>query len=56
MYPVIVVTQEGKVYACGEATNGRLGLGMSSGTVSVPRQLTALGQYVIKKVAVHSGM
>jgi len=43
------------VYACGEATNGRLGLGMSSGTVSVPKQLTALSQYVIKKVAVHSG-
>ncbi|KAK3100706.1 hypothetical protein FSP39_024049, partial [Pinctada imbricata] len=49
------VTQEGKVYACGEATNGRLGLGMSSGTVSVPRQLTSLSQYSIKKVAVHSG-
>lgn len=49
------VTQEGKVYACGEATNGRLGLGMSAGTVCVPRQLTALSQYVIKKVAVHSG-
>ncbi|XP_060607151.1 E3 ubiquitin-protein ligase HERC2-like isoform X1 [Ruditapes philippinarum] len=49
------VTQEGKVYACGEATNGRLGLGMNTGTVSVPRQLTALSQYVIKKVAVHSG-
>ncbi|XP_052796353.1 E3 ubiquitin-protein ligase HERC2-like isoform X2 [Mya arenaria] len=49
------VTQEGKIYACGEATNGRLGLGMSAGTVSVPRQLTSLSQYVIKKVAVHSG-
>lgn len=57
-YEIIVlysVTQEGKVYACGEATNGRLGLGMSAGTVCVPRQLTALSQYVIKKVAVHSG-
>ncbi|KAJ8297784.1 hypothetical protein KUTeg_024315 [Tegillarca granosa] len=40
------VTQEGKVYACGEATNGRLGLGMSSGTVSVPRQLTSLSQLI----------
>jgi len=49
------VTQDGKVYACGEATNGRLGLGISSGTVSLPTQLTALSQYVVKKVAVHSG-
>lgn len=43
------------MYACGEATNGRLGLGVSSGTVPVPRQVTALSSYVVKKVAVHSG-
>lgn len=49
------VTQDGKVFACGEATNGRLGLGVAGGTIPVPKQLTALGQYVIKKVAVHSG-
>lgn len=49
------VTVEGKVYACGEATNGRLGLGMSSGTVPIPRQVPALSSYVVKKVAVHSG-
>ncbi|XP_052077229.1 E3 ubiquitin-protein ligase HERC2-like isoform X2 [Mytilus californianus] len=49
------VTQDGKVYACGEATNGRLGLGISTGTVSVPKLVTSLSQYVIKKVAVHSG-
>ncbi|KAH9523228.1 E3 ubiquitin-protein ligase herc2 [Bulinus truncatus] len=49
------VTQDGKVYACGEGTNGRLGLGSVAGNVSVPRQLTSLGPYVIKKVAVHSG-
>ena len=54
-YFVPVVTQEGKVYACGEATNGRLGLGITGGTVQVPRQLNALSQYVIKKIAVHSG-
>lgn len=54
-YFLLSVTQEGKVYACGEATNGRLGLGISTGTVSVPRQITSLSQYVIKKVAVHSG-
>jgi len=44
------------VYACGEATNGRLGLGLSTGTISVPRLVTSLSQYVIKKVAVHSGL
>jgi len=49
------VTQDGKVYACGEATNGRLGLGLSCGSVAVPRQLSLLSQYVIRKVAVHSG-
>ncbi len=51
----ISVTQDGKLYAGGEATNGRLGLGISSGNVPVPKQLTSLSQYVIKKVAVHSG-
>jgi len=43
------------VFACGEATNGRLGLGISVGNVPVPRQLCALNQYIIKKVSVHSG-
>lgn len=52
---LFAVTVEGKVYACGEATNGRLGLGLSSGTVPIPRQITALSSYVVKKVAVHSG-
>ncbi|XP_019484450.1 PREDICTED: E3 ubiquitin-protein ligase HERC2 [Hipposideros armiger] len=52
---LFAVTVEGKVYACGEATNGRLGLGMASGTVPIPRQITALSSYVVKKVAVHSG-
>ncbi|KAL4692492.1 hypothetical protein H8959_016302 [Pygathrix nigripes] len=52
---LFAVTVEGKVYACGEATNGRLGLGISSGTVPIPRQTTALSSYVVKKVAVHSG-
>jgi len=53
---VSAVTQDGKVYACGEATNGRLGLGLSAGSVTVPRQLSLLSQYVVRKVAVHSGM
>ncbi|XP_039600637.1 E3 ubiquitin-protein ligase HERC2 isoform X1 [Polypterus senegalus] len=52
---LFAVTAEGKVYACGEATNGRLGLGISSGTIPIPRQITALSNYVVKKVAVHSG-
>ena len=77
---LFIVTQEGKVYACGEGiyivtvwkfknfftswilrelcltlgTNGRLGLSHSN-NVSVPRQMSALSQYVVKKVAVHSG-
>ncbi|TWW57508.1 E3 ubiquitin-protein ligase HERC2 [Takifugu flavidus] len=52
---LFAVTVEGKIYACGEATNGRLGLGLSSGTIPIPRQITALSNYVVKKVAVHSG-
>ncbi|XP_022531523.2 E3 ubiquitin-protein ligase HERC2 isoform X2 [Astyanax mexicanus] len=52
---LFAVTAEGKVYACGEATNGRLGLGLSSGTIPIPRQVSALSNYVVKKVAVHSG-
>ena len=51
---LFVVTADGKVYACGEGTNGRLGLSHCN-NVSVPRQITALSQYVVKKVAVHSG-
>ncbi|XP_033111225.1 E3 ubiquitin-protein ligase HERC2-like [Anneissia japonica] len=51
---LFVVTAEGKVFACGEGTNGRLGLGSSS-NVSIPKQLTSLSQYQVKKVAVHSG-
>ena len=51
----VSVTQDGKLYACGEATSGRLGLGISSGNVPIPKQITSLSQYVIKKVAVHSG-
>lgn len=42
------------MYACGEGTGGRLGLGHCS-NIPVPRQVTALSQYVVKKVAVHSG-
>ncbi|UYV60264.1 HERC2 [Cordylochernes scorpioides] len=52
--PVSPVSQDGKVYACGDGTDGRLGLG-NCNCVSSPRPLNFLSQYVIKKVAVHSG-
>ncbi|XP_075228227.1 E3 ubiquitin-protein ligase HERC2 isoform X3 [Lycorma delicatula] len=51
---LFIVSHDGKLFACGDSTNGRLGLGHSN-NVSVPRQLTSLSQYVVKKVAVHSG-
>ena len=54
LFRALLVTAEGKVYACGEGTNGRLGLG-SSQNVDLPRQIPALSPYVIKKIAVHSG-
>ncbi|XP_063677273.1 E3 ubiquitin-protein ligase HERC2-like isoform X2 [Bolinopsis microptera] len=46
-------TSDGKVYACGEGSKGRLGLGHSN-NVSVPQLIKGLSQYVIKKVAIHS--
>ncbi|KAG8176599.1 hypothetical protein JTE90_026848 [Oedothorax gibbosus] len=51
---LFIISHDGKVYACGEGTNGRLGLGHSN-NVSVPRQLNSLSHFVIRKVAVHSG-
>ncbi|XP_033150467.1 LOW QUALITY PROTEIN: probable E3 ubiquitin-protein ligase HERC2 [Drosophila busckii] len=51
---LFVVSHDGKVYACGEGTNGRLGLGVSH-NVPLPQQLPVLHQYMVKKVAVHSG-
>ncbi|CAH1964040.1 unnamed protein product [Acanthoscelides obtectus] len=51
---LFIVSQEGKLYACGEGTNGRLGLGHNN-NVQSPRPIPFLSQYVIKKVAVHSG-
>ena len=52
---LFAVTVEGLVFACGESTNGRLGLGPMSGNVLLPRQIETLSQFVVKKVAVHSG-
>ncbi|KAJ8985747.1 hypothetical protein NQ317_014400 [Molorchus minor] len=51
---LFIVSQEGKLYACGEGTNGRLGLGHNN-NVPTPRPIPFLSQYVVKKVAVHSG-
>lgn len=51
---LFIVSQEGKLYACGEGTNGRLGLG-DDNNVCEPKPIPFLSQYVIKKVAVHSG-
>ena len=51
---LFVVSQEGKLYACGEGTNGRLGLG-DNNNVGEPKPIPFLSQYIIKKVAVHSG-
>ena len=52
---LFAVNLEGKVYACGESTNGRLGLGTTSGNILVPRLIEGLNQFVVKKVSVHSG-
>jgi len=47
-------TPTGRVYACGEGIAGRLGLGNSS-NASVPMLVHQLSDYVVKKIAVHSG-
>uniref|UniRef100_T1IYS2 HECT-type E3 ubiquitin transferase n=1 Tax=Strigamia maritima TaxID=126957 RepID=T1IYS2_STRMM len=51
---LFIVTQDGKVYVCGEGTNGRLGLGHSN-NIAIPRQVMSLSQFVVKKISVHSG-
>eukprot|EP00118_Oscarella_pearsei_P022140 m.252836 g.252836 ORF g.252836 m.252836 type:complete len:3992 (+) comp40356_c1_seq2:177-12152(+) len=51
---LLALTEDGKVYACGEGLNGRLGLGHSK-NVPKPEQIEALSRYVVKKIAVHSG-
>lgn len=51
---LFAVTQSGRVYACGDSSSGRLGLGPNvSGNVSVPKAVPGLTG--VKKVAVHSG-
>lgn len=51
---LFIVSQDGNLYACGEGTNGRLGLGHNN-NVSTPQQVPVINQYIVKKVAVHSG-
>lgn len=51
---LFIVSQDGNLYACGEGTNGRLGLGHNN-NVSTPQQVPVLSQYIVKKIAVHSG-
>lgn len=49
------VTYDGKVYACGESTCGRLGVGSVTGNIPVPRIIDGLNHVFVKKVSVHSG-
>ena len=43
-----------QVYACGEGTSGRLGVGGYS-DVNSPKLLVELSMYVVRKVAINSG-
>ena len=52
---IFAVSFSGKAYACGESTNGRLGLGPVAENVSVPRQIEGLSSVIVKTIAVHSG-
>ena len=51
---LFVVSQDGKVYSCGEGTNGRLGTGATL-DVATPKVLVELSMYVVRKVAVNTG-
>ena len=51
---LFIVSHDYKLYACGEGANGRLGLGHNN-NVPTPTLVPILNQYVVKKVAVHSG-
>ena len=51
---LFMVSQDGKVYSCGEGTNGRLGIGSLADTPS-PKILSDLRMYVVRKVAVNAG-
>ncbi|XP_047031157.1 probable E3 ubiquitin-protein ligase HERC2 [Helicoverpa zea] len=51
---LFIVSHDGKLYTCGEGTNGRLGLGHSN-NVSSPRANPYLSHVLVRRVAVHSG-
>ena len=51
---LFVVSQDGKVYSCGEGTSGRLGTGAVVDTPA-PKLLVDLSMYVVRKVAVNAG-
>ena len=52
---LFAVTRSGEIYACGESTNGRLGLGPTSGNIPSLRIIDSLASIHVKKMAVHSG-
>lgn len=52
---LFAVTRSGDLYACGESTNGRLGLGAVTGNVPTLRLINSLSGIHVKKLAVHSG-
>ncbi|XP_022131000.2 probable E3 ubiquitin-protein ligase HERC2 [Pieris rapae] len=51
---LFIVSHDGKLFVCGEGTNGRLGLGHSN-NVSTPRANPYLSHVLVRRVAVHSG-
>uniref|UniRef100_A0A2H8TU70 HECT-type E3 ubiquitin transferase n=1 Tax=Melanaphis sacchari TaxID=742174 RepID=A0A2H8TU70_9HEMI len=51
---LFIVSNEGKVFVCGDSSGGRLGIPFC-GKVCTPRQIPGLSQFVIMNVAVHSG-
>lgn len=51
---IFILSNDGKIFACGEGANGRLGLG-HTGNISQPKVIATLSSQVVKKVAVHPG-
>lgn len=51
---IFILSNDGKIFAAGEGTNGRLGLGHAN-NMAQPKQIMSLATQIIKKVAVHPG-
>lgn len=49
------VTRSGEIYACGESTNGRLGVGNVTGNVPLLQLIDGFSGVHVKKLEVHSG-